>query len=424
MLREVLGVFESELDISVIDEMIANGTEESQHLEFKSEFPNNKEFAKDVAAMANGGGGVIVVGIQDENDRAVGKSPVELTGAVSRWQQVVRSNTAPYLPTRFYPVPQSEGSSSGFMFVVVDQTDRIPVAVIDNHRMIYNHRVDRGTQPLPEHLIEQMYRERFRRHSFTEERLTQVRSGIETLTRQSVELRDRSWLYVMVAPRVAQGRVFRPDARSTGGLQQTLDDHRDHFCLPSIALWRSRTLLRFRKVQFGSNHRPDPDGLSQHGWAELHDDGAFLAAIPLLRDTDSGLEFLEPDSVVLDVLDRLITYHLLSAHCGLAGEITVELGVGVSNQVFMQNSFHRMIGARRTFLQESISTRIDVSIADIAPGRQLIKTVKIPLDDIFSGFSYPGCEALTETGDMVGIYFRRAEHDVRRWTSQFDVRVE
>jgi len=55
------------------------GVFESQTLEFKlapyqlGEDPGRAEFAKDICAMANGGGGLIVVGIETERDPDAGR---------------------------------------------------------------------------------------------------------------------------------------------------------------------------------------------------------------------------------------------------------------------------------------------------------------------------------------------------------------
>ncbi|HEY9789629.1 MAG TPA: RNA-binding domain-containing protein [Candidatus Obscuribacterales bacterium] len=69
----LLGTPFKDIDADMLDLLIDNAVAESRHLEYKSELPGNsdldkKEFLFDVAAMANGGGGILLYGIQEKRD--------------------------------------------------------------------------------------------------------------------------------------------------------------------------------------------------------------------------------------------------------------------------------------------------------------------------------------------------------------------
>jgi len=73
MLRRILGVTPDALDTSTFERLVSDGVPEGQRIEFKSTLPGStkderQEFARDVAAMANGGGGLLLFGIGEGSD--------------------------------------------------------------------------------------------------------------------------------------------------------------------------------------------------------------------------------------------------------------------------------------------------------------------------------------------------------------------
>jgi hypothetical protein len=99
-----------------VTDLVANAVTEAYDLDFKGELYGNgdsdkRALASDVAAMANTAGGVIVLGIAEDNQaRAAAALGVALSdGEVGRLRQIVASLVSP-LPT-FDPVPV--GSAEG-----------------------------------------------------------------------------------------------------------------------------------------------------------------------------------------------------------------------------------------------------------------------------------------------------------------------
>lgn len=80
-LHRALGRSPGPLTEEMLDAAIAAGVVETDDLDWKSELPPAKglpqtDFPKDVAAMANVGGGIIVYGVRESQKAATGRSDV------------------------------------------------------------------------------------------------------------------------------------------------------------------------------------------------------------------------------------------------------------------------------------------------------------------------------------------------------------
>src|SRR5213076_1375638 len=77
-LHRLLGRNPGEVTEEIIDEAVRQGLAETDDLDWKSSLPptralNETDFPKDIAAMANSGGGVIVYGITEQDKKATGR---------------------------------------------------------------------------------------------------------------------------------------------------------------------------------------------------------------------------------------------------------------------------------------------------------------------------------------------------------------
>ena len=86
-LHRALGREASELTTDLFEEAVSKAIEETDSLDWKAALPEKgPEFAKDVAAMANSGGGLIVYGVKevDGQSRPQESFAVSRTGAIAR----------------------------------------------------------------------------------------------------------------------------------------------------------------------------------------------------------------------------------------------------------------------------------------------------------------------------------------------------
>lgn len=103
--------------IEELKELIHNGIEESQQLEYKAaaallNSTLNKDIAKDVSAMANASGGVIIYGIKEHNSADKKHLPESITPiqrkefSKERLEQIINSNISPKIEDIIiHPIP-------------------------------------------------------------------------------------------------------------------------------------------------------------------------------------------------------------------------------------------------------------------------------------------------------------------------------
>jgi predicted HTH transcriptional regulator len=151
-------------------------------LEFKGPLytPNeNEELGKDIAALANYIGGVIVLGVEEDAEgRAVSSPGVELNGKeIDRIHQALAGNLAPVPAVEIQLVPDESGSR-GFLLLLVPQSPERPHALrLKNGGLRYPIRNGTTVRYLAETEVADAYRNRFERGTATQERLRDVELG-------------------------------------------------------------------------------------------------------------------------------------------------------------------------------------------------------------------------------------------------------
>ncbi len=110
--------------------IVTERLEENTRLEFKRQVPEsgkNDHLAKDVAAMANSDGGVIVYGIEeDEAGRAKALAPINLKGAAERVILIAQTFDEPLTVKNAKSIPSGRNGEQGFLVVEVPGSDRAP----------------------------------------------------------------------------------------------------------------------------------------------------------------------------------------------------------------------------------------------------------------------------------------------------------
>jgi hypothetical protein len=115
-----------------VRELVAERVRERADLDFKRELPSkekNADLAKDLSAMANAGGGVIIVGIEERAGRAETLRPFGLAGAAERVAAIARDRIDEALPLAEVLDVITEPDDSGVLVIQVEQGDRVPYFV-------------------------------------------------------------------------------------------------------------------------------------------------------------------------------------------------------------------------------------------------------------------------------------------------------
>ncbi|WP_087129500.1 AlbA family DNA-binding domain-containing protein [Microbacterium esteraromaticum] len=281
-LHRAVGAAPGPLTDEILDAAVAAGVAETDDLDWKSELPPAKglpqtDFPKDVAAMANSGGGVIVYGVRETQKAATERVDVgELDEA---YERSLRSAAITAISPPVFGLNVHRIGVEGNRAVVVE----IPASV-DGPHLIYKNdyfaapvRNDSDTVWMKERQIEAMYRARFeeRRHA-TE--------ALDALFDEAAAGRDsgkRAWLVAVAHPRIPRfhDRLTRDEARGvltkTVGLALTYAGRGGVHPLENVDRDNPRPgLRRWVAVNTAASER----SLWKEAWMSLHHDGSVTVA--------------------------------------------------------------------------------------------------------------------------------------------------
>ncbi|MEU1994009.1 ATP-binding protein [Nocardia gamkensis] len=145
---------------------------------------DKQEFAKDVTGLANGTGGILVIGVK-EGTYGCESTPVEVSDVTTlRYEQVCRDLVFPYLPG--VEVRElAKGNGTGYYVIIVNRSADAPHAVVtgkDKPSFRYALRIGTTTRYLHEAEVAARYRDRFISQSQRAEGLDRVHAaGLERL---------------------------------------------------------------------------------------------------------------------------------------------------------------------------------------------------------------------------------------------------
>lgn len=266
----------------LLNEAVAAGVVETDGLDWKSELPAAKgipqtDFPKDVAAMANSGGGVIVYGVREAQKAATER--VDVGALDEAHERSLRSAAITAITPPVFGLNVLRLGTEGNRAVVVE----VPASV-DGPHLIYKNdyfgapvRNDSDTVWMKERQIEAMYRARFeeRRHA---------REALDTLFNEAAAGRDtdtRSWLIAVGRPRIPRfkDRLSREAAQEVlskaEGLALVYAGRGGIHPLESVDRLNPRPGLR-RWVAV--NTATSESSIWKESWASIHDDGSVTLA--------------------------------------------------------------------------------------------------------------------------------------------------
>ncbi|WP_205647223.1 ATP-binding protein [Actinobaculum sp. 313] len=216
-LHKALGLQPGPLTDSILDQAIEGQVEEAEDLDWKRELPPSKGIAqtdvpKDIAAMANSGGGMIVYGVEEESKAATGRCDVG--DFTERHESAYRSVAVTAISPPVFGLEIIKLGKQGRRAVAV-----IVPASVDGPHLIYKGeyfgapiRNDADTVWMRERQIETMYRARFDERRHANEALDELYDEIA----QNRDARDRAWLIAVARPRIpgVPERLSRQEAQA------------------------------------------------------------------------------------------------------------------------------------------------------------------------------------------------------------------
>jgi Putative DNA-binding domain len=283
-LHRALGIEPGPMTDKILDAAVAVGVRETDELDWKSELPPVKgltqtDFPKDIAAMANGAGGVIVFGVRETEKAATER--VDAGDLDEAYERALRSAAITAISPPVFGLGVHRLGTEGNRAVVVE----VPASV-DGPHLIYRNqyfgapvRNDSDTVWMKERQIEAMYRARFDERRHASEAMDALFTEIST----GRDSDKRAWLIAVGHPRVPRigGRLTREQARGVLERSEKLTlqyaGRGGIHPLESVDRLNPRPGLR-RWVAV--NSATSEQSAWKESWASIHHDGSVtLAAV-------------------------------------------------------------------------------------------------------------------------------------------------
>lgn len=293
-LHRALGIEPGPMTDEILDAAVAAGVRETDELDWKSELPPVKglpqtDFPKDIAAMANGAGGVIVFGVREKEKAATER--VDVGDFDEAYERALRSAAITAISPPVFGLRVHRLGPEGNRAVVVG----VPASV-DGPHLIYRNqyfgapiRNDSDTVWMKERQIEAMYRARFeeRRHA------SEALDALFTEASTGRDADKRAWLIAVGHPRVPRigNRLTREEARSVLEMSEKLAlryaGRGGIHPLESVDRLNPRPGLR-RWVAV--NTATSEQSVWKESWVSIHHDGSvtLVAAVGRHRSSSDG----------------------------------------------------------------------------------------------------------------------------------------
>lgn len=288
-----LGLLPAELTHDMVVKAVDQRVRENTDLDWKQALPpadekKRKEFAKDIAAMANTRGGLIVFGVTEENEEASGFLAVangererqQLRAIAARWIRPMVGGIT------MDPLEDEEGERQ-LLVVSIPASPDAPHVWGEKNEMGVPFRDGSDTHWMSEHELERAYRDRFARRASDAAALQALVDHVHQQVDQSP---DNGWLIVAARPTAPLPPTLTAPARDeiSGVLEEALAigaaiESRSASnsgvlrSLPPDAVNNPRTGLRRWVVRADPNAAPA--AMTDSIQVELHHDGSSVFAV-------------------------------------------------------------------------------------------------------------------------------------------------
>lgn len=440
-LDTVLGASVDELTAEHIEALVSNKIPEAFDLDYKATLYGNsdkdrRDLCGDVAALANASGGVIVLGVEeDDHAVATGAPGVAIgDGERSRMLQILASGLAPLPSLDIVAVPNANDPAHGWWVLAVPRSTRSPHAVVVNDGFRFPTRHGTTTRYLSEPEVAAEYRRRDVRAGELTARLDALVTG----SLASVNREHGPWVLVALVPEhrgaleISQTRLHQMQQEYAG--RELFD--------------AGRSGAHFQWVRTGRGKYTVGDGpyekaespLPHYGYAELHTDGTGSYAVELVDMANSRRRNSQmPEDPTADqmVSDEMVALSILTGLRRLARHARDTTGAAgaATLQVHLVPSPGRavLIGHTRQFGFADSRSGNSVSGSAIAesaaaldelaePGAELVAAAARLLDEIGTSFGIPEMGQFSLDGEIRRRYWQESAALVA-WASDYGITV-
>jgi hypothetical protein len=427
-LEALLGSRIEQVQHSQLMTLISNQVPESFDLDFKSEIygSSNREkhnAATDVAALANTAGGLLILGIEEDNQgRAKAAPGIWLTEADERRiRQIVGSQVVPMPVIDVLRVPDPAFTGHGLVLIAVPRSPLAPHAVLVNDGLRYPKRNGATTRYLSEPEVADAYRTRFAGAHRQVDRAREIEAdALERLATTD----DQAWVVVSLVPDLPGELVIDQAALSAA---RTELKFKQPLIMPTSLQWVRVGIGRRRVLADGNM---DNNRQARYLSADLHGDGAGVFGAIVLRQRPTGLVTStgEPEARLIN--DESVVNGILSGLRFLARHARDRAGAGGNALIRAQlypvaRRQPLILGHNRGAFSDTLGNR--VMSGPIAPperaapldslttdGPDLVSATYLLASDLFQEFGWAEAPQLTRDGGV----------RLRYWNSEWFRHVE
>lgn len=399
-----------EIDAATVERIVTTGVREDTDLDFKFDVykdtdRGHQDAAADVAAMANGPGGAIFLGIRDHDGAAAEVVPVTFSETTElRLRQAIISLSAPAPIFVIHRVPTTADLDRGIYLIVVPTSPYAPHAVRSGVRLGYPRRSGPHTRWLSESEVADSYRSRFISGEQRAERLDAVQNaGAEMLAE------TRVWVTTALVPMVPGSFTVR---RRTMGelLNAAARWYRQDFTSHTFVGQPQAEAAVGRVVIYAD--RKEGSRKSTSGHAELYTDGSAFAATPVGGIQSSAIVAYVEDEWMVEaaIATAALCVEFATERAGAVGDAYMSTSIIASPLVGELELAHtRMMGARTTFagthrVSGDHVSRSLISLEDAATPAGRLVVARNLLSEVFQWFGYPEVPQITEDGKLRSRY--------------------
>ncbi|QKW28263.1 ATP-binding protein [Streptomyces seoulensis] len=424
---------------------------EAEDLDYKQQHYGNdpksrEELAKDVAALANHLGGVLIIGMAESRGVPSRAFDVDLDDRHIRdLQQRIAASTAPSARWEPLSVENPANPGHGFLLITVPRSPEGPHAITvpptkpTSAALRYPRRAGSKTDWLTETYVASAYRQRF---SAAADRAKRMRD-IETRLVMGELSRTRTHLLVTLVPDVPGEMRIN---------QRSFTEYRDQL-LASQPLIATEVRL-FRHVSVGS-HRlivEQRSGQADSDLVHLYDDGSGIWAQPLQTSVDNDED---PADRVRSLAGDFLAHRLMSAlvflashardRCGVVGTVAVEVDLvdGMYAHPYAPPPPMPLPGqaARReayplavdqvppfpsgTHCATAAQAEVTALVDDLADGSTgLVQAASLLADHLFHTFGIPEAHCITAAGGIRAAAWQLTRRTgISAWAEQQSIEV-
>ena len=434
-LERLVGVPLTDLTFHHVVQLVDGQVDEGFDLDFKGGLygktdSDKAEMAADVAALANVQGGLLLLGVEDDNGRASGITPVPLDeDELLRIQHVITSKIVPVPEFEFIRVPKAEGATEGYIGVIVGRSDRQPHAVVVEKGFRFPKRETRGKRWMSETEIADAYRSRFQQARASTDRLREIaRQGEVRLDRDQC-----AWVTFTFVPAIPG--EFEINASRLRALRDW-PAFRERSLTRSLWSGLTEVGTGVRKVLLRSGS-PTDAGLERYEYIELHRDGSLFCAIPhanAKRDRDGdnqGASFQINDEWLID--DALVALMFAREHAiqaGASGDVLTTLSIVPpkdANFPQLQLCHLRFQGFREITGRaagELVTQGHTLDLDALNDSKELLIATRLLMTDVMNHFSIAEVMQITSDGKLRWNYFMRRSQDfIRDWANRHGIEL-